>query len=230
MSVQFSTVAQSSQTLCDPVDCSMPGLPVHHQLPKFTQTHVHWGSDIIQPSHPLSSPSPLAFNLSQHWKLFAMSQFFTSGGQNIRVSASTSVLPMNIQGWVPLGWTGWIPCNPRDSQESSPTPQFKHINSLALSFLHSPTLNPYMTTGKTIVLTRWTFVGKVISLLLNMLSSLVITFLPRSKRLLISWWQSLKLTLKQSLNRGETTLPSRQWEDNIRFPIWPVWLVTVLSA
>src|SRR5574341_567115 len=82
------------------------------------------------------------------------------------------------------------PCSPRDSQESSPTPQFKSINSLALSLLHSPTLTSYMTTGKTIALTRWTFVGKVMSLLLNMLSRLVITFLPRSKRLLISWLQS----------------------------------------
>ena len=78
----------------------------------------------------------------------------------------------------------------QDSQESSPTPQFKSINSSALSFLYSPTLNPYMTTGKTIDLTRWTFVGKVMSLILNMLSRLVITFLPRSKSLLISWLQS----------------------------------------
>ena len=74
--------------------------------------------------------------------------------------------------------------------KSSPTPQFKSINSLALSFLHSPTLNPYMITGKTIALTRWTFVGKVMSLLFNMLSRLVITFLPRRNRLLISWLQS----------------------------------------
>ena len=82
------------------------------------------------------------------------------------------------------------PCSPRDSQESSPTPQFKSINSSALSLLHSPILNPYITTGKTIAWTRWNFVGKVMSLLLNMLSRLVITFLPRSKRLLISCLQS----------------------------------------
>ena len=83
------------------------------------------------------------------------------------------------------------PCCPRDSQESSPTPQFKSINSLALSFLDIVQLShPYITTGKTIALTRQTFVGKVMSLLLNMLSRLVITFLPRSKRLLISWLQS----------------------------------------
>ena len=82
------------------------------------------------------------------------------------------------------------PCSPRDSQESSPTPQFKSISSSALSILHSPTQNPYMTTGKTIALTRWTFPDKVMSLLFNMLSRLVKTFLPRSKRLLISWLQS----------------------------------------
>ena len=81
------------------------------------------------------------------------------------------------------------PCSLRDSQESSPTPQFKSINSSALSFMDQLS-HPYMNTGKTIALTRWTFVGKVMSLLLNMLSGLVITFLPRSKRLLISWLQS----------------------------------------
>ena len=78
----------------------------------------------------------------------------------------------------------WPPCSPRDSQESSPTPQFKSINSLVLSCLYSPTLTPYMATGKTIALTRQTFVGKVVSLLFNMLSRLVITFLPRSKHLM----------------------------------------------
>ena len=121
-----------------------------------------------------------------------MSQHFASRGQNIGVSASTSVLPMNTKDWYPLGWTVGSPRSPRDSQESSPTPQFKSINSSALSFLYSPTLiySPYMTTGKSIALTKWTFVGKVMSLLLNMLSRLVITFLPRNKRLLIPWLQS----------------------------------------
>ena len=70
ISVQFSSVTQSCPALCSPMDCSMPGLPVHHQLPEFTQTHVHWVSDAIQPSHPLSSPSPCTFNLSQHQGLF----------------------------------------------------------------------------------------------------------------------------------------------------------------
>ena len=93
---QFSSVAQLCLTLCDPMDLSTPGLPVCHQHPELTQTHVHQVSDAIQRSHPLSSPSPPAFNLSQHWSL-QMSQFFASGGHSIGTSASASVLPMNIQ-------------------------------------------------------------------------------------------------------------------------------------
>ena len=105
--VQFSSVAQSCPTLCDPMNHSTPGLPVHHQLQKFTQTHVHWVGDAIQPSHPLSSPllPPSVFPASGS---FQTSQFFTSGGQRIGVSASPSVLPMNIQDWSPLEWTGGI--------------------------------------------------------------------------------------------------------------------------
>ena len=116
---------------------------------------------------------------------FPMSQLFSWGGQRIGVSALASVLPMNTQDWSLNGLVG-SPCSPRDSPESPPTSQFKSINSSAISFLYSPK-HPYMTAGKTIALTRWTFVGKVMFLLLNMLSRLVITFLPRSKHLLISW-------------------------------------------
>ena len=106
LSVQFSSVTQSCLTLCDLMNCSMPGLPVHHQLPEFTQTHVHWVSDAIQPSHPLSSPSPPAPDTSQNQGLF---QWVNSawGGQSTGVSASASVLPMNTQDWSPLKWTGW---------------------------------------------------------------------------------------------------------------------------
>ena len=101
---QFSSAAQSCLTLCDPMDCSTPGFPVHHQLPECAQTHVHQVSDAIQPSRPLSCPSPPLFNHSQHQGLFN-DQLFESGGQSIGASASASVLPMNIQGWLPLGWT-----------------------------------------------------------------------------------------------------------------------------
>ena len=106
------------------------------------------------------------------------------------IGASASVLPMNIQDIFPLGLTDWPPCSPRDPQESSATPQFKSINSLALSLLYGPTLTSIQDYWKKQALTIWNFVGKVMSLLFNMLSRLVITFLPRSKCLLISWLQS----------------------------------------
>ena len=106
-SVQFSSVTQSCPTFCEPMNLSTPGLTVHHQLPEFTQTHVHRVGDAIQPSHPLVisfSSCPQSFPASGS---FQMTQLFTSGGQSIGVSASTSVLPMNTQDWS-LGWTSWI--------------------------------------------------------------------------------------------------------------------------
>ena len=119
-----------------------------------------------------------------------MSQLFTSGGQSIGVSASASVLPMNTQDWFPLGLTGWI-----SLQSKGLSRVLQHYSSKASILWHSAFFivqlsHPYLTTGKTIALTRWTFVGKVMSLLFNMLSRLVITFLPRRKHLLISWLQS----------------------------------------
>ena len=105
---QFSSVTQQCPALYDSMDCSTPGFPVHHQLPELTQTHVHWVVAAIQPSHPLSSPSPPAPQSFPASGSFPMSQFLTSGGQSIGVSASTSVLPKNIQEWFSLGWTGWI--------------------------------------------------------------------------------------------------------------------------
>ena len=94
---QFSSVAQSWPTLCDPMDCSTPGLPIHHQLPEFTQTYNHRVGDAIQPSHPLLSPSLPTLNLSQHPCFFPVSQLFASGGQSIGVSALAPVPPMNTQ-------------------------------------------------------------------------------------------------------------------------------------
>ena len=137
-SVQFSSVAQS--ILCDPMNRSTPGFPVHHQLPEFTQTHIHWVGDAIQPSHPLSSPFPPAPNLSQHQSLF---QHHSSKGPILWLSAFVMV-------------------------------QLSH---------------PYMTTGKTTTLTVQTFVGKVMSLLFNLLPRFVTAFLLGSKYLLISWLQ-----------------------------------------
>ena len=99
--------AQSCPTPHDPVDCSRPGFPVYHQHSELAQTHVHWVRDDIQPSHPLSSPSPPAPSPSRASESFPVSQLFASGGQSIGGSASTSVLLMNTQDWFPSGWTGW---------------------------------------------------------------------------------------------------------------------------
>ena len=104
--IQFISVTQLCLTLCDPINCSTPGLPVHHQLPEFTQTHVCRVGDAIQPSHPLSSPSP-AFKSFLASGSFPVSQFFASASQSIGVSASTSFLQMNTQDLPPSEWTGW---------------------------------------------------------------------------------------------------------------------------
>ena len=104
---QFSSVAQSCLTLCNPMNRSTPGLPVHHQLLESTQTHVHWVSDAIQPFHPLVVPFSSCPQSLPASGSFPMSQLFTWGGQIIGVSALPSVLPMNTQDWSPLGWTGW---------------------------------------------------------------------------------------------------------------------------
>ena len=137
--------------------CSTPGLPVHHQLPEFTQTHVHWVDDAIQ---NLSSRGSLFLPIHPHLSLssypvvpfssclqsfptsgsFQMSQLFTSGGQSIGVSASTSVPPMNTQDWSPLGWTGWISLQSKGLSRVFSNTTVQDINSLALSFLCSPTL------------------------------------------------------------------------------------------
>ena len=188
--VQFSSVAQSCPTLCDPMNHSMTGLPVHHLFPEFIQTHVHWVSDAIQPSHPLSSPSPPAPNPSQHQGLFQ------------RVNSShevTKVLEFQLQHqsfqWTPrtisfrMDWLDLL------AVQGTLKSLLQHHSSKASILQHSAVFtvklsHPYMTTGKTIALTRQTFVGNVMSLLFNMLSRLVIIFLPRSKRLLISWLQS----------------------------------------
>ena len=138
--VQFSWVTQSCPTLCDPMNHSTPGLPVHHQLLEFTQTHAHRVGDTIQPSHPLSSPSPPTPNRSQHQSLFQ----WVSSSHEVAKILEFQLQHQSLQ-WTPntdLLQNGLVgsPCSPRDSQESSPTSQFKSINSSALRLLHSPTL------------------------------------------------------------------------------------------
>ena len=139
-SVQFSSVAQSYPTVCDPMNHSTTGLPVHHQFPEFTQTHVHWVGDAIQPSHPRSSPSPPAPNPSQHQGLFQWVNSSHKVAKVLEFQLQNHSFQRNPR--VDLLQNGLVgsPCSPRDSQESSPTPHFKSINFLALSLLHSPTL------------------------------------------------------------------------------------------
>ena len=134
--VQFSSVAQSCPTLCDTMDCSMPGFPVHHHVLELAQMHVHWVSDAIQPSHPLLSPCPPALNLSKHQGLF---QWISSSHQVAKLW-EFQLQHQSFQ-WTfrtDFLWDGlvWSPCSPRESQESSPAPQFESINSSTLSLLY----------------------------------------------------------------------------------------------
>ena len=172
------------------MECSTPGFPVHHQLPELTQTHVHWVSDAIQPFHPPSSPSPPAPNPSQH------QVFSNESVLHIKCpkywSFSFSINPSNEYSRFISFRMDWLdlltvqgPLKSLLQQHSSKASILWHSVFFIVQLLH-----PYITTGKTIALTRQTFVGKATSLLFNMLSRLVITFLPRSKHLLISWLQS----------------------------------------
>ena len=187
---KFSSFQLLSPTLCDPMDCSMPGLPVQHQLPEFIQTHVHWVGDAIQPSHPLSSPSPPALNLSQHQGLF---QWVSSSHQMAKYwSFSFSISPSNEHSGLISFRIDWFDLLVVQGTLKS---LLQHHSSKASilqcsAFFMVQISHPYMTTGKIIALTRCTFVGKQMFLVFNMLSMLVIAFLPRSKRLLISWVQS----------------------------------------
>ena len=189
-SVQFSSVTQSCTTLCNCMNSSMLGLHVHHQLPESTQTHVHWVGDAIQPSHPLSFPSPPALNISQHQGLFkwvssshevAKVLEFQLQHQFFQLIFSIDFLRMDWMDLLAVQGT----LKSLLQHHSSKASIFRCSDFLTVQLSH-----PYMTTGKTIVLTRWIFVGKVMSLLFNMLSRLAVTFLPRSKCLLISWLQS----------------------------------------
>ena len=183
---RFSSVAQSCLILCNPMDRSTPGLPVHHQLLEF----IHWVSDTIQPSHPLlcllllPSVFPSIRSFSNESALQIRWPKYWNFSFNISPSNKHSGLISFRMDWLDLL-----------AVQGTLKSLLQH-HSLEVSILRCSAFfivqlsHPYMTTGKTITLTRWTFVGKVMPLLFNMLSKLVITFLPRSKRLLISWLQS----------------------------------------
>ena len=187
LSNTVSSVTQLCPTLWGPMNCSTPGLPVHHQLQEFTQTHVHWVSDAIQPSNPLSSPSPPALNLSQHQGLFKC----VSSSHQVAKVLEFQLQHQSFQ-WIPrtdlfrmdcldlLAVQGTLKSLPQQHSSKASILQCSAFSIVQLS-------HPYMTTGKTIALTRQTFVGNAMSLIFNMLSRLVKTFLPRSKHLSISW-------------------------------------------
>ena len=192
----FSSVQSLSHVpLCETMNCSLPGFPVHHQLLESTQIHVHWAGDAIQPSHPLSSPSPPPLNFP-----------------SIRVFSNESALRIR---W-PQYWSFSFKISPSNEHLGQISFRMEWLEILAVqgtlkslfqchsskasihrssAFFIVQLSHPYTTTGKTIALTRWTFVDKVMSLLFNMLSRLVITFFPRSKHLLISWLQSLSAVI-----------------------------------
>ena len=180
--VQFSSVTQLCSTLWDPTNHSTPGLPVHHQLLEFTQTHVHQFSDAIQPSHPLSSPSPPALNPSQHQGLFFSSESTLRMRWPKYWSFSFSISPSNeIPGLIScrMDWLDLL-------EVQGTLKSLQHQSSKASILWHSAFFivqlsHSYMTTGKTIALTRRTSVGKVMSVLFKMLSKLIIAFLPKEQ-------------------------------------------------
>ena len=181
--------------LCDPMNHSMPGLSVHHQLLGSTQTHVHWVNEAIQPSYSLSSPSPPALNLSQNQGLF---KWVSSSHQGAKVlSFSFNISASNEHSGLMDFRMNWLDLLAVQGTLKS---LLQHHSSKASvlrgsAFFTVQLSHPSMTTGKTIALLRRTFVAKVISLLFNMLSRLVITFVRRSKLLLISWLQSLSVVI-----------------------------------
>ena len=181
------SVAKSCLNLCDPLDCSTPGFPVHHQLLELTQTHVHWIGDPLI----LCCPLPLLPSIFPSIKVFSNESVlhirwpkYWSFSFNISSSNEHSRLISFRMDWLDLLAVQWTLKSPLQHHSS------KASILWCLAFFIVQLSHLYVTTGKTIALTRQTFVGKVMSLFLNMLSRLVITFLPRSERLLISWLQS----------------------------------------
>ena len=175
---QFSSVTQLCPTLCDPMDCSRPDFPVHHQLLELTQTHVHWVGDAIQPSHPLLSPSPPAFNLSQNQGLFQWVSSSDQVDKILELQLSASVLPMNIQSWFPLELTGMsFLLSKRLSRIlfSTRVPKHQFFGTQPSLWSNSQVhtwLQKNHSFDYTYTVHMWTFVSKVRSLLCNMLSRL----------------------------------------------------------
>ena len=187
---------KSCLTFWDPLNCSAPGSSVLHYLPELAQTHVHWVGDANKPSHPLSSPAPPAFNLSQHHPCFF--QWVGSSHQVAKYwSFSFSMSPSSeYSGLISfrIGWFDllavWGTLKSLLEQHSSKAWILQHSAFFMVQHSH-----PYVTTVKTIALTRWTFISKVMFLLFKILSRFIIAFLPNSKCLLISWVQSISAVI-----------------------------------
>ena len=204
--IQFSSIAQSYPTLCDPMNRSTPGLPVHHQLPESTQP---MSNESVMPSNHLILCRPLLLLLS----IFPSIRVFSNESVLcIRWpkywSFNFSVSPSNEYSGLIFFWMNWLDLLAVQGTLKS---LLQHHSSKASILLHSAFFivqlsHPYVTTGKTIVLTRWTFADKVMSLLLNMQSRWVKTFLPRSKRLLISWLQSPSAVILEPRKRKSATV------------------------
>ena len=184
------------------MNCSMPGSPVLHHLPDIAQTHVHWVCDAIQQSHPLLPTSPPALNLSQHRGLFQWVGFSNQVAKVLELQLHHQSFQWTFRVSFRTDWCNLLVVQARDSQESL----HQHYNLKApilwrSAFFMVQLSHPYMTTGKTIALTTWTFVSKMISLLFNMLSMFVIAFLPRITCLLISLLQSLSAVILEPKKR-----------------------------
>ena len=190
MSSSCCSVAQSCLTLCSPMDCSTPGFPALHQLPEFAQALVHRVGDAIQPSHPLS-PLLLLPSIFPSIRVFSKESALRIRWPEYW-SFSFSISPSKEHPGLISFRMDWLDLLAVQGTLKSLLQHYSSKASISLcsAFFTVQLSHPYMTTGKTIALTRQTFVDKVMSLLFNMLSRSVITFLPRSKRLLISWLQS----------------------------------------
>ena len=193
------------------MNCSMPGFPVLQQLLKLAQTHIHWVHDTIQPSHPLLSPSPPAFNVSQRQGLFQWVSSLHQVARVLKWSFSFSISPSNEYSGLISFRMDWLDLLAVQGTLKSLL-QYHGSKASILwcwAFFTVQLSHPYMTTGNTVALTRWTFVGKVTSLLSNRKAFFVIAFLPRIKCLLISWIQSpVALILEPKKMNFVTVSPS----------------------
>ena len=227
----INSVTQSCSTICDPMNHSTPGLPVHHKVPESTQTHVHRVGDAIQPSQPLSSPSPPDLNLPQHQGLFKwvsslhqVAKVLDFQLQHQSFNEHPGLISFRMNWLDLLAVQGTLKSLLQHHSSKASILQCSAFFIVQLS-------HPYVTTGKNIALTRRTFLGKIMSLLFNTLSRFVITFLPRSKCLLISWlqWPSAVILEPQKIKSATVSTLSPSISHEVMAPdamIFVFWMLT----